>query len=136
MEVPWLVLCFSMNTTDHKQTQNSAHILRKARPGKLVPWVTTQRGGFLHDGQCFAITQQLQTGKAVQGLLSCLRSGSQEPKEPRALLFLHLVHYYFCRVLAMGYQPFTETAYGFVPTTMLFVTTKTQNIFKKKLGLK
>lgn len=50
MEVPWLVLCFSMNTTDQKQTQNSVHILRKAKPGNQVPWVATQRGGFLHDG--------------------------------------------------------------------------------------
>lgn len=80
MEVPWLVLCFPMNTTDQKQTQNSVHILRMARPGKLVPWVTTGHGGFLHDGQYFATTRQLQTGKAVQGLLSCLQLGSQESK--------------------------------------------------------
>lgn len=50
----------------HKQTPNLIHILRKARPGKLVPWVTMLHGRSLHDGQYFAITQQLQPSKAAE----------------------------------------------------------------------
>lgn len=56
-----------MGTINQKQTQNSLHVLRKAKPGKLVPWVTMLDGGFLHDGQRFTITQQLQTNKAAEG---------------------------------------------------------------------
>lgn len=54
-------LFFHEHHKPKKTRQNSIHILRKARPGKPVPGVTMLHGGFLQDGQNFAIIQQLQT---------------------------------------------------------------------------